>query len=190
MKPAICLAGLLLLSACDSSPEVDVKDANASQVAEAVRKSGIGGDDDFQVRPGKWESKVAIEEIDIPGMPAGMQESMKKAFAERQPGSFTSCLTPEQARMPKEDFFAGKDNKCRYDRFKMGDGRIDAKMRCDAGQGAQVMEMAGTYSPESYSMTMTTVREGGAGAGGEARMKMRMDAKRVGECDGKTASAE
>ncbi len=193
MKPtaataAICLAAVL--ASCDSSPEVDVKDANASQVAEAVRKSGVGGDGDFQVRPGKWESKVAIEEMEIPGMPAGMQESMKKAFAERQPSAFTSCLTPEEARKPKEDFFAGKDNKCRYDHFRMGDGKIDAKMRCDAGQGAQVMEMAGTYSPDSYTMTMTTVREGGAGPGGGARMKMRMDAKRIGECDGKTASAE
>ncbi len=179
-----------LLAACDSSPEVDVKDANASQVADAVRKSGIGGNDDFQVRPGLWESRVAIEEIDIPGMPAGMQETMKKTFAERQPTGFTSCLTPEEARKPKEDFFAGKDNKCRYDHFKMGDGRIDAKMRCDAGQGAQVMEMAGTYSADSYSMIMTTLREGGDGPGGEARMKMRMDARRVGECDGKTAAAE
>ena len=193
MKPTAAAAAFVLaalVAACDSSPEVDVRDANASEVAEAVRKSGVGGEGDFQVRPGKWESKVAIEEIDIPGMPPGMQESMKKTFAERQPGSFTSCLTPEEARKPKEDFFAGKDNKCRYDHFKMGDGKIDAKMRCDAGQGAQVMEMAGTYSPDSYTMTMTTVREGGGGAGGEARMKMRMDAKRIGECDGKTASTE
>ncbi len=192
MKPtaaATAFALATLIAACDSSPEVDVKDANASQVAEAVRKSGIGGGDEFQVRPGLWESKVAIEEIDIPGMPAAMQESMKKTFAERQPAGFTSCLTPEEARKPKEDFFAGKDNKCRYDHFTMGNGRIDARMRCDAGQGEQVMEMAGTYSPDSYSMTMTTLREGGSGPGGEARMKMRMDARRVGDCTAEQARA-
>jgi hypothetical protein len=185
MKPVIFAAAALaaLTAACDSSPEVDVRNADAGEVAEAVRKSGVGGGDDFQVRPGKWESKVAIEEIDIPGMPAGMQDQMKKTFAERQPASFTSCLTAADARKPKEDFFAGKDNKCRYDHFRMGDGKIDAKMRCDAGEAAQVMEMAGTYSPDSYTMTMTTVREGGAGPGGAARMTMRMDAKRVGECD-------
>ena len=183
MKPAVLCAAALLLAGCDSNPEVDIKDANAGEVAEAVRESGIGGDQAFQVRPGKWESKVVIEEIDIPGMPAGMQETMKKTFAERQPASFTSCLTAADARKPKEDFFAGKDNKCRYDHFRMGDGKIDARMRCDAGEAAQVMEMAGTYSPDSYTMTMTTVREGGAGPGGEARMKMRMDARRVGECD-------
>lgn len=187
MQRPAAIALLLLLAACDSSPKVDVRDANTSEVAEAVRKSGIAGDEDFRVRPGKWESKVAIEEIDIPGMPADMQKQMKQTFAANQPSAFTSCLTPEQAKKPKEDFFAGKDNDCRYDRFAMGDGKIDAKMRCKSGDADQVMEMAGTYSPESYAMTVTTIREGGAGPGGEMRMKMRMDARRVGQCDGKDA---
>ena len=184
MKPIIFAAAALaaLAAACGSSPEVDVENANASEVAEAVRDSGLAGDDSFQVRPGKWESKVALLDIDIPGMPAEMQDTMKRTFAERQPSGFTSCLTPEEAKKPREDFFAGND-KCRYDHFKMGDGKIDARMRCDAGEGVQLMEMAGTYSDESYTMTMTTMREGAAGPGGDAKMTMRMDARRVGECD-------
>ncbi len=189
MNPNAAVAGLtlsILLAACDSSPEVDVRDANASQVGEALAESGLA-DEGFQVRPGNWESKVAIEEMQIPGMPASMQEQMKSTFAQHQPASFTSCLTPEEAKNPKEDFFAGKDNNCRYDHFKMGDGKIDAKMRCDAGEAVQSMEMAGTYSPDTYSMTMTSVRTGEPGPGGEVRMKMRMDAKRVGECDPKSA---
>lgn len=186
MKNLSVLVPLALLAACDSSPDVDIRDANASEVGEAVAESGVTGDA-FQVRPGKWESKVAIEEMEIPGMPAAVQEQMKSTFAQHQPAGFTSCLTPEEARKPKADFFAGKDNNCRYDHFRMGDGKIDAKMRCDAGEAVQSMEMAGTYSPESYSMTMTTVRTGEPGPGGEVRMKMRMDAKRVGDCDAKAS---
>ena len=79
---------VLLLTACDSGRKVDVKDANVSEVSEAVAKSGIAGDDDFKVRPGKWESKVAILEMEIPGMPASMQETMKRTMAEHQPSSF------------------------------------------------------------------------------------------------------
>jgi hypothetical protein len=173
------------LAACDSGPRVDVKDANLSEVGEAVAKSGVAADDAFQVHPGKWESKVTIEAMELPGMPTGMQEQMKSTFAQHQPPSFTSCLTPEEARKPKADFFAGKDNNCRYDHFRMGDGKIDAKMRCDAGEAVQSMAMAGSYSPESYSMTVTSVRTGGAGPAGEVRMKMRMEAKRIGDCDGK-----
>jgi hypothetical protein len=187
MKSWSVLAVAMLAAACDSGPKVDVKEANMGEVADAVRDSGIRSDQDFQVQPGKWESKVTIEEIDIPGMPANMQETMKQTFARHQPSAFTSCLTREEARKPKEDFFAGKDNGCRYDHFRMGDGKIDAKMRCDQGDGVQTMEMAGTYSPKAYAMTVTSVRSGGKGPGGEARMKMRMDARRVGECDEQTA---
>lgn len=192
MKPTAALtttALALLLAGCDSGPRVDVNDANLSEVGEAVRESGIAGDKDFQVRPGKWESKVAIEEMEIPGMPASMQEEMKSAFAKHQPVGFTSCLTPEQARKPNEDFFTGKDNNCRYDHFRMGDGRIDAKMRCNAGDTVQTMDMTGSYSPDSYSMTVSSVREGGPGPAGAAKTTMRMDAKRIGECDPESARA-
>ena len=60
-------------------------------------------------------------------------------------------------------------------------------MRCDQGEAVQAMEMAGSYSPDAYTMTVSSTRTGGPGAGGEARMKMRMDARRVGACDSKTA---
>jgi hypothetical protein len=46
------------------------------------------------------------------------------------------------------------------------------------------MTMAGTYGPEAYAMHMTSKTEGGA-AGETMSMKMRVEAKRVGECTGK-----
>ena len=58
---------------------------------------------------------------------------------------------------PKEDFFAGKNNECRYDHFTMGGGKIDALMHCgkkDAGSDHAVW--AGTCGPDSYQMQMAT----------------------------------
>ena len=55
-------------------------------------------------------------------------------------------------KRPKEDFFAGKNNECRYDHFTMGGGKIDAAMHCGGKHGeSQVMQMAGTYSPDKLS---------------------------------------
>ena len=184
-KHVILFTSLAALAGCDSRADVDVRDANSSEVAEAVRESRVASDGDFMMRPGRWSSSVTVEELVAPGMPPGFAEQMKDMMAGAE--AHESCLTPEQARKPREDFFAGKDNKCRYDHFRMGDGKIDMKMRCDEGGATQVMEMAGTYSPESYTMTMNMDREGGAAAAGEMRMKMRVDAKRVGECTGKEA---
>jgi hypothetical protein len=63
----------------------------------------------------------------------------------------------------------------------MGDGKIDAVMKCSEGGATQTMTMAGTYSGDSYKMGMTMESAGGASQAG-IRMKMRVDAKRIGAC--------
>ena len=174
--PLGLLASLGLLAACDSSPEIKVDNARPSEVAAKVRAAG--GVAEF-VRPGMWLSTVTIEEMSIPGMPpefaAKMKEQMVKA------SNHESCLTPEQAKKPKADFFAGVDKSCRYDHFEMDGGKIDAAMTCTHDKLVQKMTMAGSYSPERYDMSMTTRMEGG-GAQSGTTMKMKVAARRTGAC--------
>jgi hypothetical protein len=182
-RAVLLLTGLLPLSACNSEPEVDARNASVQEVAEEVRDATR---DAVNIRPGKWLSQVTLEEVTAPGVPAQVREQMQGMFAGKQ--SYESCLTAEDVKRPKEDFFAGKDNKqCRYDHFRMGDGKIDARMRCSHEQMSQIMEFAGTYSPEAYQMRMSTKTEAAAGPASGMSMRMRVDAKRVGECDGKQA---
>ena len=67
--------------------------------------------------------------------------------------------------------------------------RWTARLRCDANGMTQEMSVAGTYSDDQYSLTIdnkTTV-PAGAVAGqpaGNMSMKMKVDSKRLGECDG------
>ena len=186
MKPTFAIVALLAasLAACGSEPDVDARNASVEEVAEQVR--GVSGDELF-VRPGKWQSEVTIEEISLPGLPPEMAEQMKATLAQHQQQNFESCLTEEEARRPKEDFFAGGNNQCRYDHFTMGDGRIDARMRCEQQGATQVMDMDGTYSPESYTMRMSTSTQSGEGSAAAMTMKMRVDSKRVGACDSTAA---
>jgi hypothetical protein len=46
------------------------------------------------------------------------------------------------------------------------------------------MEMAGTYEPDSYQMTMNMASKGSSPME-TMNMKMRVDAKRIGECSAK-----
>ena len=186
MKPAAALlacAACAVLAACNNDTEVDVRNASVEEVANQVANARAG--EDF-VRPGKWQSKVTIEEMSMPGVPAEMAENMKRMMAEHQQRTSEQCLTEEEAKRPREDFFAGKDNNCRYDHFTMGGGKIDARMRC-AGPGgiSQVMERAGTYAPDRYQMRMATRTEG-SGAPGMV-MKLKVDSTRIGDCDAKAA---
>lgn len=180
----ILIACALPLAACNNSPQVNEKNASVAEVAKAVRDSGAS---DSFVRPGKWQSKVTIEEFDVPGVPPEMQQRMKSSMAQFQGRGFETCLTPEEVKRPKEDFFTGKNERCRYDHFTMGRGRIDALMRCGSPDGStQVTEMAGSYSPDTYAMHMAMHQEGGEKSSAGMSMKMRVDAQRTGECDAKS----
>ena len=157
----------------DQSPAREVIIRNASD--EIIGQS--------MVRPGLWESKVTVEKFDVPGMPPEMASRMKTMMAENQEHGFKTCLTAEDVKKPKEDFFAGKNNECRYDHFTMGGGKIDAAMHCGKGQ---TMQMAGTYSADSYQMQTSMTASGDkSDEPGGMRMQMRVEAHRVGECSAK-----
>ena len=169
------------LGACNKSPTVNAKNATPEEVAKKVQESGA---DQIALNPGLWESKVTVEKFDVPGMPAEMAKMMKSKMAETAASGHSFCLTPEEAQKPKEDFFTGKDNECRYEHFTMGGGKIDAMMHCGK---AQTMQMAGTYSPDSYQMqtAMKMAPDKGDETGSGMEMQMRVEARRVGECSAK-----
>jgi hypothetical protein len=177
---AVLLACVLTLAACNRDVKVDARNASAEDVARQV--ADARGSDNF-VRPGKWKSTVHIENFELPGAPAEAKTAMSNM--QHQAMVSESCLTPEEAKRPKEGFFAGKDKNCRYDHFTMSNGKIDAAMKC-TGQGmAQTMAMQGSYSPDAYQMRMSMKADAGAGPAGGMTMTMRVDAERVGECDAK-----
>jgi len=96
--------------------------------------------------------------------------------------TFASCLTPEEAAKPKADFFQGKDSGCTYEKFSMGDGKVDAVMTCGRGGSSQKMTMMGTYGEQSYDMKVTA--DGEAGPGMPMSMAMSISSRRVGDCNG------
>ncbi|QNN68177.1 DUF3617 domain-containing protein [Sphingomonas lutea] len=178
MKAAIfACSTALALTACDKGPEIREENASVAEVANKV--ADAGGATNF-VRPGRWESTVTIEEMSIPGMPAEASREMRGMQGQEQ--TSVSCLTEAEAKRPREDFFAGNNKSCRYDRFTMADGKIDAVMKCSNEGGTQTMTMQGNYSPTTYNMTMTMQGEGAASAG--MAMKMRVDARHRGQCTG------
>jgi hypothetical protein len=106
-------------------------------------------------------------------------------MAQNQPHDFQTCLTADDVKRPKEDFFAGKNKECRYDHFTMGGGKIDAAMRCGGKEGAQLMQMAGTYSPDTYQLQTSMNAQGDGQKQGGMAMRLRIEAQRVGECPAK-----
>ena len=182
MKYAACaLASVLCLTGCNKGTEVSLHNATGNQVTEAVRQSGVLTSDSM-VQPGLWESKVTVQEMNIPGMPAQYADKMKQQMTEHQQQASRHCITAADVKKPKEDFF-GADKSCKYDHFTMGGGKIDIAMVCHAEDSTHNMNVSGSYTPTSYSIDTSMTGSGGPQQG--MSMKMHVDSKRVGECTGK-----
>jgi hypothetical protein len=183
MKNAVCVfATVLCLTACNKGPKVDLHNASGNQVVQAVKQSGVMTSG-YMVEPGEWQSKVTIQDMQIPGMPAQFAARMKQEMAQHQQETSKNCLTPDEVKRPKEDFFAGEDKSCKYEHFAMGGGKMDIRMVCKREGSTQTTNMSGTYTPTSYSMDMSSTASGGAQQG--MIMKMHVDADRIGECSAK-----
>ena len=182
--PILCVAALAL-AACSSEPEVDMKNASVGDVINEVQKSGVSQD---AVRPGNWETKVTVDDIIMPGVPPSVLAGMKDVMGRQLNVTIEHCVTPEEAKKPGSDFFTGKkSDDCRYEHFTMGDGKVDAVMRCQGNRaGLMTMKMAGTFTPESSSTrSEMEVNQASNGDAGIMTIKARTETRRIGECDGK-----
>lgn len=177
----ILLAGAALLASCNKGPQVNLRNATGNEVTQAVKQSGVMTSD-YMVQPGLWESKVVIQQMDIPGMPPQFADRMKQSIAEHKNDTSKHCITPADVKKPKAEFF-GADKSCKYDHFTMGGGKIDIAMVCHEEDTTQTSKMSGTYTPTSYSMDVSSTATGGGQNG--MQMKMHVDSQRVGECTGK-----
>ena len=182
MKQLACVAAsVICLAACNKGPQVNLKNASGNEVSQAVTQSGVM-DSAQMVEPGLWQSKVTIKEMNIPGLPPEYADKMKQQIAQNQQQTSRHCITPEDVKKPKADFFGG-NKSCKYDHFTMGAGKIDIAMVCKEAGATQTMAASGSYTPTSYSMDMSSNASGGGESG--MTMKMHVDSSRVGECTGK-----
>lgn len=170
MKTHLILsAAVLLLAACGKSG-----DGNESSGGGL-----LGGG--VSLQPGEWEMKTEVVNVAAEGLPPGMADSMKKSA-----GSTTrTCMTPEEAKGPKGDIFAGNQSNCKSEGFSWSGGKIKGKTTCtgQGGTGKTVMTMDGSYGAQNIDMTMKSETDL---AGKAMTMEMRVTGRRVGECSAAT----
>jgi hypothetical protein len=98
------------------------------------------------IASGQWEYRSTVLSMEMPGAPPGMAERMK-----RKPIVTTQCITPAEAAQGPRGLMAKGNGSCRYTRFVMAGGRLEAVMQCGVGKNVMTMAMQGRYTPISYS---------------------------------------
>ncbi|WP_176484589.1 DUF3617 domain-containing protein [Sphingomonas spermidinifaciens] len=158
--------------------EIDVSNASVEEVAAQTKAAGA----QMRFDPGQWRTTIEVIEAEVPGLPPQMAEVMKKQMLQKS--TVSSCMTPEQAANPNEDLFAGKSGNCRFDRFTMKDGKVDAAMTCagdGSGAGAAKILMTGTFDKTRFEME-NRIEATGAGARQAMKMRSRVTGERTGDC--------
>ncbi|OYY75624.1 MAG: hypothetical protein B7Y43_18760 [Sphingomonas sp. 28-62-20] len=124
------------------------------------------------ILPGKWENRVEIIDVKMPGGPPGVAAAMRG-----RPTTVTSCITPQQAAMGPQAAL-NADKACRFLRYSAQGGRIASELVCTRPSGTMRMTSQGSYTPTSYAVTGTGVMTG--------KMRMTMTTKttgrRIGGC--------
>ncbi|MBO9499931.1 MAG: DUF3617 domain-containing protein [Novosphingobium sp.] len=170
--------GCLALAACNSQEaSVSLTNASPQEVAAAAKKAGVP---QTVLSPGQWETKTEIVDMQIPGqkeMPKQYLDQMKSRMATR---SKLSCLTKEQVESRDGKIFTGDhEGNCRFAKYEMGNGKIDATMVCAGDRGEMRLHTAGTFSAEAFEVNSEMT---GAGAMGGLRTNVKLTGRRVGEC--------
>ncbi|MEZ5742853.1 MAG: DUF3617 domain-containing protein [Sphingomonadaceae bacterium] len=168
----------MAVAACGGGDTVEAENESVESVNKKIAAA------DLKPNPGRWESTMTFDKIEMPGMPAEMQEMMKSQMGKATTTS--SCLTQEQVDANDGEMFKPGDTPgCTYNKFSMGNGTIEADMTCSEGGTAQNMKMAGSYSEDAYDMT---INADGKVEGQPMSMQMSIKSKRVGDCTGNEES--
>jgi hypothetical protein len=169
----------LALAACNQGPSVSLTNASPEEAAKAIEASGAG---QAQMRPGKWESKIEVLEMEMPGMegmPPEFAQKMKTELMKAR--TVSTCMTEDDLKQRNSKIFTGdKNNKCTFDRYNLSGGKIDAVMTCPGDRGTMKMQMTGTFAAESYALEQSMDMAGPDGK--NLHSKSRVSGKRIGDC--------
>ena len=91
--------------------------------------NSLGGDSEFHVQPGLWETSYEIdrvlERVNVP------QDEADEFMAEFESGTSTHCITEAEARSPGNDFFdPDRTNNCAMSNLTMDDGEFRVQLEC------------------------------------------------------------
>lgn len=151
------LAATALLAACSDKPGEKAGDIAATDsMSKAEVKAQV---DKVQLKPGQWEGRFTVKDIDMPQAPQAAKDQMKIMMSQT---SLRYCVTPEQAANPSGEMFAGQEDKnCTYAGFEAKGGAVKGQVSCKVEGGTMNAAMSGSYAPESYAIDMDMKMEGG-----------------------------
>lgn len=172
---AMALA-ITLTAGCDKPEPQEVSPKTMAEAKAEARKID-------RPRPGQYKQVVAITRFEMPNIPQADSDRMAEMVKATQETEF--CLTPEESEKGFRDMFqdVGKGGECRYSRFDVGGGKVDAQLDCSSvTEGTATFVLSGNVGPEGSDVTIDADMNNPQSPTGTARIGMRMTTTRQGDC--------
>ena len=142
----LALAAPAVVALQQAPGDVLLTNASVEEVANAAAAAGV---DD--VRPGKWELRIEVQSMDMGD--AEVQPTVDGVVQSMEPQVTTQCVTAREARGHGaiDAFFPSSNVECRYARYALTGGNLDATMRCEIPGGSITSHMTGTLSRDRFA---------------------------------------
>lgn len=129
------------------------------------------------LQPGEWRWTGRVTSADIPGAPGFLLRMMT---SRTQRGKL--CLTPDQAANNPQALFDKSKGQCRYTRFNLAGGKMEAQLACSGGRMGQATTIVTTGSYTATSYATSSVITGETRKGEPIRMTAEGAGARSGGC--------
>lgn len=173
MRRFALLLVLLPIAGCDKG--VDLTNASVEDVAAASR--GVQ-----KQQPGQWEITTAVEDFDTSALAGNPDEAalLKRQLGQKQVTKI--CVTRDVANTSTfGDLGQLKGSACRFDRFAIAGGKLDAAMHCTRPEGSLTVTQTGSYTATAYDLRSTVKQDAAASP---TSMTMHMVGRHLGDCPG------
>lgn len=167
MNKGLCILLVATLASCSKEKAADAGNG-AAPATPAV---------DHMV-PGLYRQSTTLLDLKDSSLEYEQAAAAAKAIGTTQTAE--RCVTPEMVADPEKIFREDSDPSCKIERNQWTGGKIDFAMTCpeNAEQLGGKVTLTGTYDASEYHFELS------AAGSGDDRMKMRVDAQRLGDCKG------
>lgn len=178
MRLFVLLPLLAVAAACSSDPTTTASVTATNASVEEVQKQVADAGGQMQMRPGQWEGTMTVKNLSPPGVGSG-----KPGESAVQP--LKICVTPDQVKPGANPFIAQMQEGCKYDTFKLANGKIDATMTCARPEVTLKNKITGAFTADHYQLTsIAEATKESAGPLAGVRVESAIDARRIGDCSG------
>jgi hypothetical protein len=178
-KFVLIVCALLALSACSNkSPRAD--NAVGGTISDADAAKEIASEGAMPMKAGEWQETASFDKVDAPTYSATALATMRADMLKGEVNK--TCWTKDDATNPNAAFFGGGGGQsgCAITEIDRSGNNVKWAFVCKAGNSTISGKMDGSFATDGYTIIVDQTISGSPE--GAARMRGKIESKRIGDC--------